>query len=141
MNTTFVRSLALALLVTGCTQTVGVKPVNAATGQPVPGVTGTWRQDVADLLLGVRHRGPKDLPEAALDGTISLRGVHKHWISSFVLRRPGFTTEYGVYAGGSLAFAERTNSASWPWKPVVLAEPIERPLPTNGVFVVLMRPL
>ena len=141
MNRTPVYVLTLALLATGCTHTVRVKPVNAATGQPLPGVTGTWRQDVADLLLGVRHRGPKDIPEAAPDGTITLRGVHKSWITSFVLQRPGFTTKHLVYAGGSLALAERTNSASWPWKPVVLAEPVERPLPTNGVFVVPMRPL
>lgn len=129
------------LLFAGCTHTVRVRPVNAATGQTLTGVTGTWRQDVADLLLGVRHRGPKELPEAASDGTTRLRGVHKHWITSFVLRHPGFATEYGVYTAGSLALAENTNAVSWAWKPVVLSEPIARPVATNGVFLLPTRPL
>ena len=141
MNRFGIYVCVASLLLTGCTHTVRVMPVNAATGQTLTGVAGTWRQDVADLLLGVRHRGPKELPEAASDGTICLRGVHTHWITSFVLQRPGFATEHGVYTAGSLALAENTNSISWAWKPVVLRQPIARPVPTNGVFLVPMRPL
>lgn len=95
---------------------------------------------MADLLLGVRHRGPKSLPPSKDDGIITVPGVHEAWNTSFVFTRAGFVTLYGVYGSHELSLAENTNSGV-PWHPVALQKPSIWVRPTNGFIILRMRPL
>jgi hypothetical protein len=134
-------SLALliaSLLVTGCVHTVRLKAVDATTGQPLQGVRTVWRQDVADLLIGVRHRGPESLPASKDDGIIMVNTVREHWNNSFLFTRSGFATLYGVYGSHPVALAEHTNAITYPWRPFDLQDPTILVRPTNGFIVLRM---
>lgn len=80
------------------------------SGQSLTGVETTWRQDRYDLLLGVSHTGPTNLPPSGEDGVITVPGLHETWASCFVFSRPGYATAYGAYCRGALSLAGRINS-------------------------------
>jgi hypothetical protein len=136
---TFVM-LAVLFLLTGCAQTLCLKFVDSNC-QPLAGVSALWREDSAyNLLTSRRHQiGPKNLLSAE-DGTITLPGVHKKWVSRFVFTHNGYETLYGIYTPEALVLGTKIKPRPLPQDRFILDDPrinIDR---TNGCFRVEMVP-
>jgi hypothetical protein len=131
--------VAISLFTVGCAQTLCIKTVDAASGQPLAGVSAVWREDSSyELLTGQRHQaGPTNLVSSE-DGTITVGGMHKKWVSRFVFSRTGYATLYGIYGPEGLTLAERIKPSPLPQDRFILEEPQIFIGPSNGCVLVKM---
>lgn len=98
---------AMALVAVGCAHDICFKTVDATTGAPLPGTSGSWRQDRHDIVLGLASYGPTNLPPSGQDGVIHVHGLRRNWTSRFVFTHPGYSNVYGIYSRGGLGLDER----------------------------------
>lgn len=98
---------SVSLVVAGCAApTLCIKTVDAETGQPLAGVSTSWRQD-HNGYFHLEHEGPTNLPPSGQDGIISVEGLHRDWGSRFIFSCPGHSNVYGFYSVGKMGLAER----------------------------------
>jgi hypothetical protein len=134
----FITALVGALLATGCARTIQFKAVDAATGQPLPGVATSWSQDSNHGWLGEYHFGPTNLPPSKEDGIIIIDGIHRTKLNEFIFSRNGYAPVYGVDSHSIFGRADRTNSVSVPHG-FVPDGPLDNVRPTNGFIIVQMQ--
>src|SRR5207302_9601841 len=128
--------LSLAI---SCARTLRIKTVDAATGQPLAGVSTSWRQDYNGYFR-LEHEGPTNLPPSWQDGIIRIEGVHRYWGSRFIFSCPGYSNVYGFYSVGRLGLAESvTYLPSGPLEDEFILEgkPTSASL-SNGCFLIPM---
>ena len=89
-------------LVTGRASAIRLKIVDYKTGEPLPGVSGIWREDLEDVAYGRYQTGPTDLLPSNDSGIISIDVVHSKMTGRLILSCPGYTTVYGSYSEGTL---------------------------------------
>jgi hypothetical protein len=96
--------LAAMFLATGCAsmfighaRTIHLKVVAAKTSRPLAGVSGVWREDVYDPIVGDYHAGPTNLPVSDENGVITIERAHTEVRGSITLTLPGYTTTYCAY--------------------------------------------
>lgn len=87
---------------TGHAGALRLKVVDARTGDPLPGVSAVWREDVDDLLAGHFQTGPTNLPSSDNSGIITINLVHPKMTGRLTLSCIGYTTVYGSYSDGTL---------------------------------------
>jgi hypothetical protein len=109
-------------LLTGCASVryghihaIRLKIVDAKYGDPISGVTGTWREDQDDMLYGASHLGPASLPPSNDKGEITIATAHEKTVGRFILTRDGYVTLYGVYnTDGSLNVSREIQPPPFP---------------------------
>lgn len=95
-------ALGCASMFTGQSGTIRLKVVDAKTGQPLPGASAVWREDLDDLLAGHLQIGPTNLPPSDESGIIVIGGARNKMVGRLILSEPGYSTVYGVYSDGEL---------------------------------------
>jgi hypothetical protein len=96
----------VSLVLTGCGHTIRLKVVDAATKEPLAGVSTLFRQDY-DGYFHLKHEGPTNLPPSGHDGVIAVSGLHRNWYGRFIFSCPGRSNFFGLYSVGSLGLADR----------------------------------
>jgi hypothetical protein len=126
-------------------ETIAFKTIDAATGQPLAGVSTVWRMDSYTFLgNSTFHYGQTNVPPSGEDGVIVIDGIYKSKTSKFIFSRTGYATVYGIYLDGSLDRAEHinTNDNRYPFTEqnfgFMVSAPVSHVWPTNGVYVIRM---
>ena len=124
-------------MITGQSDTLRLKIVDAKTGDPVPGVSAVWREDVDNLLFGHFQTGPTSMPPSDKDGFITISGVKDKMVGRLILSCDGYTTEYGVYSDGSLQSSDNIQPPPIP-QDLFTLDDAETDARVNGYFVIRM---
>jgi hypothetical protein len=132
-------------LVTGCASVkyghahaIRLKIVDAKYGDPVPGVSATWREDQDDLLYGASHLWPVSPPPSNDNGELTITAAHEKMVGRFILTRDGYVTLYGVYSDGSLNVSREIQPPPFPQDVFVLDDPQTITPETDGSYTVRM---
>jgi hypothetical protein len=132
-------------LVTGCASVryghahpIRLKIVDAKYGDPISGVTGTWREDQDDLWYGASHLGPVSLPPSNDKGEITITAAHEKMVGRFILTRDGYVTLYGVYSDGSLNVSREIQPPPFPQDAFELDDARAITPETDGSYTVRM---
>ena len=136
----FLGFTATALLM-GCAHSIRLKTVDAATHEPLEGVTVQWVQAKHQMFQQLKQEGPTNLPPSGSDGVVKVDGLHRWWSSDFTFSRPGYSNVYGGFGSGKLVLSERMQhfppgqlqDQFWLTGPMTVAEK------SNGCFLVEMR--
>ncbi len=131
--------LTTLLFVTGCAQTVQFRAIDAVTGEPLEGVSTSWRQDSHDLVFGSYHYGPTNLPPSSEDGVVVVRGIYTKKTSRFIFSREGYSTVYALYSRRALTKAEGLDPINRDTE-FILSGDLTLVTSTNGLITVEMRP-
>jgi hypothetical protein len=95
-------AIGCASIYTGHAGAIRLKVVDARTGDPLPGVSAMWREDLDDLLVGHFQTGPTNLQASDNSGIITINLAHPKMTGRVTLSCVGYTTVYGIYSDGSL---------------------------------------
>jgi hypothetical protein len=124
-------------LVTGHTSAIHLRVVDSKTGQPLPGASGVWREDLEDVAYGRYQTGPTGLLPSDNSGVISIDVVHSKMTGRLILSCPGYTTVYGSYSEGTLSTSDHIQPPPFPQEVFVLddSQPCNH---EGGYFIVPM---
>ncbi len=133
----------LSLLAMGCTHTLCFRAVDAATKEPLAGVTTEWRQDRDAMFAKSLSSGPSNLPPSGDDGVIKIAGLHKNWSTRFTLKCTGYSNVYGDYSGMyGLGLSGRITDFDDEYKgQFILEGKLTGGVLTNGCFLIPMQKL
>ncbi len=95
-------AIGCANMYTGHAGDIRLKVVDSRTGDPLPGVSAVWREDLDDILTGHYQTGPTNLPSSDNSGIITISLAHPKMTGRVTLSCYSYTTVYGIYSGGSL---------------------------------------
>jgi len=109
-----ILSIGCASIYKGHSDSLRLKIIDAKTGDPVPGVSAIWREDLDDLLTGHYQTGPTNLASSNAEGIILIPEVHKKMAGRFILSCPGYHTTYGLYSEGELKVSGEIQPAPIP---------------------------
>ncbi len=120
---------------TGHAGAIRVKVVDARTGDPLPGVSAIWREDVDDLLAGHFQTGPTNLPSSDNNGIITINLEHPKMVGRLTLSCYGYTTIYGSYSDGSLETSDNIQPPPMPQDVFTLDDAQEAGISGNSFIV------
>lgn len=103
----FIALCAATAFLVGGSHTIRLKVVDAATHQPLEGVSAQWVQARHQMFQELKQEGPTNLPPTGLDGVIKVGGLHRWWSSDFIFSLPGYSNVYGVYGTRGLTLSGR----------------------------------
>jgi hypothetical protein len=137
--------IAALFLVTGCASmkyghahAIRLRVVDFQNGEPISGVSATWREDRDDLIYGTAHLGPTDLTPSDSNGEITINAAHEKMVGRIILTHPGYVTMYGVYSGGSLNLSREIQPPPLPQDIFVLDDVQTVTRETDGSYIVKM---
>jgi hypothetical protein len=133
----------LSLVLAGCTHTLRLRAVDAATKEPLSGVNTRWTQVRYGMFIRAKQEGPTNLPASGQDGMIVVGGLHSSWLNwhnYFAFSCSGFSNVYGIYEGPPLGLGERIFKLDGELKDAFILEGnLTSIFQSNGCYVIPMQ--